>query len=76
VAAPTSVTSSTVTPPAPTQSGIVAGCTEYYVVQSGDSCAAIETEFSITFAQFLAWNPAGKSPPSFAFRSPLHVTNP
>ncbi|KAL5330732.1 hypothetical protein ACEPPN_000252 [Leptodophora sp. 'Broadleaf-Isolate-01'] len=62
VAAPTSSTttsiSSTVTPPAPTQSGIVAGCTEYYVVVSGDSCAAIESEFSITFAQFYAWNPA------------------
>jgi hypothetical protein len=54
----TSKTSSSLTPPAPTQSGITSSCTEYYVVVSGDSCAAIEAKYSITFAQFYAWNPA------------------
>lgn len=28
------------------------------MVKSGDSCAAIETAYDITFAQFYAWNPA------------------
>lgn len=64
---PTTVTTSSsnqatttvpVTPPAPTQSGITASCSDYYVVQSGDSCAAIESMFSLTFQQFYAWNPA------------------
>jgi len=45
--------------PGPTQTGIVASCTNYYTVQSGDSCAAIEAQFAITFEQFYAWNPAG-----------------
>ena len=53
-----STTSSSVTAPGPTQSGIVAGCTAYYTVPSGGSCAAIETAYTITFAQFYAWNPA------------------
>ncbi|KAI0954351.1 hypothetical protein AcV7_007610 [Taiwanofungus camphoratus] len=33
------------------------GCTQYYTVQSGDSCSVIEQDYSITLAQFLAWNP-------------------
>jgi hypothetical protein len=27
-------------------------------LKTGDSCAAIEAKYSITFAQFYAWNPA------------------
>ncbi|KAI7202793.1 hypothetical protein KC316_g1978 [Hortaea werneckii] len=42
----------------PTQTGIVNGCTQYYTVQSGNSCAAIDAMFGITFKQFYAWNPA------------------
>jgi len=58
VAGPT-VTSSSTTPAAsPTASGtITTGCKEYYTVVSGDFCAKIESMFSITFAQFQAWNP-------------------
>ncbi|TFK91429.1 carbohydrate-binding module family 50 protein [Polyporus arcularius HHB13444] len=33
------------------------GCTAYYAVQRGDSCPAIESQFSITFTQIQAWNP-------------------
>ncbi|PMD34386.1 carbohydrate-binding module family 50 [Hyaloscypha variabilis F] len=51
-------TTSSLTPPAPTQSGITSACTEYYVTVTGDSCAAIEAAYSITFAEFYAWNPA------------------
>ena len=32
-------------------------CAEYYTVQSGDSCAGIETNFGLTNGQFLALNP-------------------
>ncbi|KAJ6518856.1 hypothetical protein C8R45DRAFT_809437 [Mycena sanguinolenta] len=36
---------------------ITSGCNQYYTVVSGDSCPAIESKFSITFAQFQTWNP-------------------
>jgi LysM repeat protein len=51
-------TTSTVFIPGPTQSGITSGCTGYYLVQSGDSCASIDSKFDISFAQFYAWDPA------------------
>ena len=35
----------------PTQTSIVFGCKQHYTVQSGDSCAAIDAQFAITFAQ-------------------------
>ncbi|RMX79389.1 hypothetical protein D0869_08345 [Hortaea werneckii] len=42
----------------PTQSGMAAGCHQFYTVQSGDSCAAVEEKFDITFAQLYKWNPS------------------
>lgn len=45
----------------PTASGEVAGCLEYYTVQSGDSCSSIETTYDILFSQFYAWNPSSTS---------------
>jgi LysM repeat protein len=47
----------------PTQSGVVAGCQDFYTVQSGDSCASIEGLYAITFAQLYSWNPSSKSDP-------------
>jgi hypothetical protein len=45
-------------PPSNVASGtIIAGCTQYYTVVSGDSCFTVETQFSLTFAQFVAMNP-------------------
>ncbi|KAJ5788836.1 uncharacterized protein N7518_005847 [Penicillium psychrosexuale] len=41
----------------PTQTGIASNCNEYYTVVSGDSCAAVEGAFEITFAQLYEWNP-------------------
>lgn len=59
VAGPPVATSTTVTAPAPTQSGITVNCNAYTVTPSqGASCAAIESQYGITFAQFYAWNPA------------------
>jgi hypothetical protein len=52
--------STSVVPPAPTQTGVVKGCQQFYVVQSGDICDAVTKKFGITFAQFLSWNPSGK----------------
>lgn len=48
------------TPTAPTQTGIAADCTRYYTVEEGDSCARLESEFSITFDQLHEWNPSSK----------------
>lgn len=47
-------TSLTTTAAAPTQTGIVAACTRYYVAQLGDGCWAIAQQFGITLEQFLA----------------------
>ncbi|KAF7955452.1 uncharacterized protein EAE97_000711 [Botrytis byssoidea] len=44
--------------PAPTKSGIVSTCSEFYTVQPGDTCPSIELRYGVLFEQFLAWNPA------------------
>ncbi|MCJ1245494.1 hypothetical protein MMC30_002698 [Trapelia coarctata] len=75
-ALPTSSTANMATttsaPMGPTQAGIVAGCLQFYTVQSGDSCAAIDSTYGITFNQFYGWNPAGKSTTTLeTFADPL-----
>lgn len=57
VAASTAASSTFVSPPAQTESGASPDCYEWYVVQTGDTCDAIEQTYSITSAQFMAWNP-------------------
>ncbi|KAF1993330.1 carbohydrate-binding module family 50 protein [Amniculicola lignicola CBS 123094] len=47
--------------PLPTQPNIVANCDLFYFVKEGDGCAAISTQFGITLAKFLAWNPSAGS---------------
>ncbi|KAJ5645771.1 hypothetical protein N7490_002143 [Penicillium lividum] len=49
---------STITTAAATETTSSVSCSEYYTVVSGDSCSAIEVEYSITFAEFLLWNPS------------------
>jgi hypothetical protein len=34
------------------------GCTQFYLVQSGDTCSSIVTKYGITAAEFDGWNPA------------------
>ncbi|KAK3901605.1 hypothetical protein C8A05DRAFT_34695 [Staphylotrichum tortipilum] len=46
------------TPPAPTFTGSPSSCNKWYVIASGDTCAAVETKFGISHADFIAWNPA------------------
>jgi LysM repeat protein len=47
-----------ITTPTPTQTGMVGNCDAFYLVKSGDGCAAIATKKGITLAQFYKWNPA------------------
>ncbi|KAJ7174357.1 hypothetical protein C8R46DRAFT_1189193 [Mycena filopes] len=52
------VSSSSAPASSPTAPGtITTGCTQYYTVVSGDFCGKIESQFGISFAQFVAWNP-------------------
>ncbi|KAL9477709.1 hypothetical protein ACSS6W_007550 [Trichoderma asperelloides] len=44
--------------PSPIQTGMVNNCNKFYNIQSGDSCAAIQSSYSITFTQLYSWNPA------------------
>ncbi|GFF48500.1 autolysin [Aspergillus lentulus] len=53
----TTTTSSYQTAPAPAPSGTTGNCYEWYVVQSGDYCAKIESVYGITMAQLQQWNP-------------------
>ncbi|KAG9563621.1 hypothetical protein KCU71_g6667, partial [Aureobasidium melanogenum] len=46
-------------PGGPTQSGITAGCKQYYTVKSGDSCAGVKSTFGISFAQLMSYTPPG-----------------
>ncbi|KAL1970079.1 hypothetical protein VTN77DRAFT_6484 [Rasamsonia byssochlamydoides] len=55
VATPSST--STIVTPTPYQTGMAPGCTEFYQVQSGDTCYSIEQEFDITADEFDDWNP-------------------
>ncbi|GIC84370.1 uncharacterized protein Aud_000186 [Aspergillus udagawae] len=56
---PTTITPTTTTSSmGPTRTGTVAGCQQFYTIQSGDSCSSVETEFGITFAQLYEWNPS------------------
>lgn len=43
---------------APTQSGIAKPCTNYHLVQNGDSCNSIQDMYmNFTLSQFYSWNP-------------------
>ncbi|KAK6008144.1 hypothetical protein QM012_000047 [Aureobasidium pullulans] len=50
-------TTAIVMAPAPTPSGTTENCLQWYVVQSGDYCAKIESAYAITMAQLQLWNP-------------------
>ncbi|KZF20250.1 carbohydrate-binding module family 50 protein [Xylona heveae TC161] len=55
------VTSTITTAPTTTPTGTTADCFQYYVIQSGDYCAKIESQFAISMAQLMYWNPSLKS---------------
>jgi hypothetical protein len=49
-------------PSAPTQNGIVSGCTQWYTAKSGDTCLTIAAKFNVSNEQFMTWNPAVNPP--------------
>ncbi len=49
------------TPPGPQQTGTIAGCSLWAVVNTGDTCATLAVAFGIPVSQFLVWNPAVSS---------------
>ena len=54
--------SGTVKAPAPTQSGIVAGCAKWYVAKADDNCSKVAKSYGIDVNTFMAWNPAVMAP--------------
>ncbi|KAI1115301.1 carbohydrate-binding module family 50 protein [Nemania sp. NC0429] len=42
--------------PTPTQPGMVGNCKKFYLVKSGDTCAAIASQFKVTVANLISWN--------------------
>ncbi|KAJ6587482.1 hypothetical protein DFH09DRAFT_1359200 [Mycena vulgaris] len=44
-------------PPTNLNPGSWSNCTTYYNVQSGDNCNVIDSKFSISFSDFIHWNP-------------------
>jgi len=62
-APPTSSTTAppTPTPPAPTHPGQPSDCDEWHVIESGDTCSSVATEYSLTLPEFLDLNPAVSS---------------
>jgi LysM repeat protein len=42
--------------PAPIQPGMVGNCDAFYLIKSGDSCAAIAFTYGISINQFTTWN--------------------
>lgn len=43
--------------PTPTLPKMVDGCIQFHKVEDGDICASIATQYGISQADFLAWNP-------------------
>lgn len=57
VGIPGTATPCTVPHPNPTQPGSVCGCKAWHTVVTGDTCQTIARKYSITDANFQAWNP-------------------
>ena len=46
------------TPPGPTQPGVLSSCNRWHMVESGDTCATLESQYGISHDKSLDWNPA------------------
>lgn len=58
---PSTSTGGSVSTPIPIQEGMVKGCKEFYIVQTGDGCWATANDSGIDLDGFYEWNPAVKS---------------
>jgi LysM domain len=56
--AATTTNSDGITTPTPIQTGMVATCNKFYLVQSGDECGTIASNEDISLDDFYSWNPA------------------
>ncbi|KAJ4424542.1 hypothetical protein N0V82_000866 [Gnomoniopsis sp. IMI 355080] len=56
--ATTTPASNFISTPTPVQAGMVSDCDEFYLVQSGDSCSVVASDFDISLMDFYTWNPA------------------
>lgn len=54
----TTTTTTAVASHQPQQTGTTSSCNQFYLVQPGHSCNTIASQFDITAAEFLAWNPS------------------
>ncbi|RAH57731.1 LysM domain protein [Aspergillus piperis CBS 112811] len=43
---------------APTQTGVITGCQEFFIVKYGDDCSTMEAEFGVTLEELYEWNPS------------------
>lgn len=55
---PTSTGGNGIATPTPTQDGMVSNCNKFHFVETGQSCQAILSLYSLSQATFFAWNPA------------------
>jgi LysM repeat protein len=51
-----SSTTTSITAPGPTQSGIIASCTKYLMANDGGTCTAFASQAGISLTQLYAWN--------------------
>ncbi|KAE8553139.1 hypothetical protein EYB25_004520 [Talaromyces marneffei] len=68
-------TTTTSSPYQPTQSGLASNCNNFYLVSSGDNCAAIESKFGISAQQFTTWNPSIHTSKKYLHLSNFHGKN-
>ncbi|KLU90373.1 hypothetical protein MAPG_09335 [Magnaporthiopsis poae ATCC 64411] len=50
-----------VTTPTPTQANMTKSCRRFHFVQKGQTCATIISQYKISLADFVSWNPDAKS---------------
>lgn len=44
--------------PTPIQTGMTTSCDVFHLVESGDTCSGLSSEYDITLTQFYTWNPS------------------
>lgn len=51
-------TTTSASPYSPTQPGLSPKCDKFHLVVAGDQCSTLQTKYSISAVQFIAWNPS------------------
>ncbi|OJZ81110.1 hypothetical protein ASPFODRAFT_38012 [Aspergillus luchuensis CBS 106.47] len=58
---------------APTQTGVITGCQEFFIVKYEDDRSTMEVECGVTLEELYEWNPSSQSPLRPHFTYNLHV---